>query len=132
MMDVYPTIVEAVGGELTAGRFAKSLLPIAWGEADHVRAIVISEIGDKAPPRVMARDDRFKYWADEEREYLFDLEHDPLEVHELSADPKHHETLSRMREKLLTHLRSTQVNRAEGSKSNVQRLRAAEAEKKAP
>ncbi len=29
MMDIYPTIVEAVGGELTPGRFAKSLLPIA-------------------------------------------------------------------------------------------------------
>jgi arylsulfatase A-like enzyme len=32
LMDVYPTIVEAVSGELTPGRFAKSLLPIATGK----------------------------------------------------------------------------------------------------
>ncbi len=132
MMDVYPTIVEAVGGELTANRFAKSLLPIAKGEANHVRPIATSEIGDKPPLRVMARDDRYKYWADEEREYLFDLETDPLEEHELSADPQHHETLNQMREKLLTHLRSTQVNKAAGAKSKVQRLREAESKKKAP
>jgi hypothetical protein len=34
-----------------------------------------------------------------------------------------------MREKLLTHLRSTQVNLAEGCKPKVQRLREAEAKK---
>ena len=132
MMDVYPTIVEAVGGDLTAGRFAKSLLPIAKGDADHVRPIAVSEIGDKAPLRVMARDDRFKYWADESREFLFDLESDPLELDDLAGKPEHRETLSAMREKLLTHLRSTQVNFAAGQKPKVQRLREAEAKKKKP
>jgi hypothetical protein len=74
MMDVYPTIVEAVGGELTPGRFAKSFLPIATGQNERIRPIAVSEIGDKAPLRMMACDGQFKYWADEEREYLFDLE----------------------------------------------------------
>jgi len=130
MMDVYPTIVEAVGGELTPGRFAKSLLPIATGQSERIRPIAISEIGDKAPLRMMARDDRFKYWADEDREYLFDLENDPLEQHDLTSDPQHRETLNTMREKLLTHLRSTQTNLSAGYKSKVQRLREAEARKK--
>lgn len=132
MMDVYPTIVEAIGGELTLGRFAKSLLPIARGEKDRVRPIAISEIGDKAPLRMMARDERFKYWADEEREFLFDLETDPLEENDLSAAPEHRETLSLMREKLLTHLRSSQTNLSAGYKPKVQRLREAEAKKNAP
>ncbi|HCN29852.1 MAG TPA: hypothetical protein DIT64_14145 [Verrucomicrobiales bacterium] len=131
MMDIYPTLVEAAGGELTPGRFAKSLLPIARGEKDRVRPIAISEIGDKAPLRIMARDDRFKYWADEEREYLFDLESDPLEMHDLSTAPDHRETLHAMREKLLTHLRSTQSNLSAGYKPKVQRLREAEARKAA-
>ncbi len=126
MMDVYPTIVEAVGGEVTPGRFAKSLLPIATGQADQVRPIALSEIGDSPPLRIMARDERFKYWADEKREYLFDLENDPLEQHDLAVQPEHRDTLHLMREKLLTHLRSTQVNFAEGYKSKVQRLREAE------
>ncbi|MCP5559513.1 MAG: sulfatase-like hydrolase/transferase [Verrucomicrobiaceae bacterium] len=130
MMDVYPTIVDAVGGELTPGRFAKSLLPIATGQSERLRPIAISEIGDKVPLRMMARDDRYKYWADEEREYLFDVEADPLEQTDLSASPEHHETLNIMREKLLTHLRSTQTNLAAGYKPKVQRLREAEAKKK--
>lgn len=130
MMDVYPTIVEAIGGELTPGRFAKSLLPIARGEKDRIRPIAISEIGDKAPLRMMARDERFKYWADEEREYLFDLEADPLEQADLSTAPEHRETLHSIREKLLTHLRSTQTNLSASYKPKVQRLREAEAKKK--
>lgn len=129
MMDVYPTIVEAVGGELTPGRFAKSLLPLATGQRERIRPIAVSEIGDKAPLRMMARDERFKYWADEEREYLFDLETDPLEQHDLAETSEHRETLNTMREKLLTHLRSTQVNAAAGYKSKVKRLREAEADK---
>ncbi len=132
MMDVYPTIVEAIGGEITPGRFAKSLLPIATGQSERLRPIAISEIGDKAPLRMMARDDRFKYWADEDREYLFDLETDPLEQHDLATDPAHRETLNTMRDKLLTHLRSTQTNLSAGYKPKVQRLREAEAKKKAP
>lgn len=130
MMDVYPTVVEAIGGEVTPGRFAKSLLPIASGQRERIRPIAVSEIGDKAPLRMMARDDRFKYWADEEREYLFDLETDPLEQTDISTDTAHRETLNLMREKLLTHLRSTQTNLSAGYKSKVQRLREAEAEKK--
>ena len=130
MMDIYPTIVEAVGGELSPGRFAKSLLPIARGERERIRPIAISEIGNTAPLRIMARDERFKYWADEETEFLFDLETDPLEQTNLAESSSHEATLNLMRQKLLTHLRSTQVNLAEGSKSKVQRLREAEAKKK--
>lgn len=132
MMDIYPTIVEAIGGEPTPGRFAKSLLPIATGERERIRPIAISEIGNSAPLRIMARDERFKYWADEETEFLFDLETDPLEQSNLAKSSSHEATLNLMRQKLLTHLRSTQVNLAEGSKSKVQRLREAEAKKKSP
>jgi arylsulfatase A-like enzyme len=79
----------------------------------------------------MARDSRYKYWADEQREFLFDLETDPLEMNELSEKPEHLETLNRMREKLLTHLRSSQVNLSAGYKPKVQRMREAEEKKNA-
>jgi arylsulfatase A-like enzyme len=132
MMDLYPTVVEAIGGEVSPNRFAKSLLPVASGRATSVRPIAVSEIGDSAPYRVMARDERYKYWADEKSEFLFDLETDPLEMTNLAESSSHHETLNQMREKLLVHLRSTQVNQAAGSKSKVQRLREAEAKKADP
>ena len=132
MMDLYPTIIEAIGGEITPHRFCKSLLPIAKGESQSVRPIAISEIGDSAPLRVMARDERYKYWADETSEFLFDLEADPLEMQNLATSADHEAVLHLMRQKLLTHLRSTQVNLSAGSKSKVQRLREAEARKEPP
>jgi arylsulfatase A-like enzyme len=130
MMDVYPTIVEAIGGEVTPGRFAKSLLPVATGQKKSVRDLAVSEIGNAAPLRIMARDARYKYWAEEGREFLFDMENDPLEMHDLAADPEHAATLSKLRGELLVFLRSTQVNAAEGYKSKIQRMREAEGEPK--
>ncbi len=126
MMDLYPTIVDAIGGELAPGRFAKSLLPIAKGERERIRPIAISEVGDTPPLRIMARDERYKYWADETSEFLFDLQTDPLEQTNLAAANGHGAQLGMMREKLLLHLRNTQINHAAGSKSKVQRLREAE------
>jgi arylsulfatase A-like enzyme len=132
MMDIYPTIVEAVGGKLSPGRFARSLMPIATGAKSSVRTVAISEIGDEPPLRIMARDPRYKYWADESREFLFDLETDPFEMNELSKDSEHQATLGEMRGKLLLHLRSTQANFAVGSKPKVQRLREAQSKEPKP
>ena len=129
MMDAYPTIVEAIGGKLSPGRFAKSVLPVATGRKDSIRALAISEIGNAAPLRMMACDARLKYWADEQREYLYDLEKDPLEMTNLADAAEHQDALDRMRARLLTHLRSTQVNFAEGYKPKVQRLREEDSKK---
>ena len=125
LFDVYPTIVEAIGGAMSPGRFARSLLPVATGKAKAVRELAVSEIGMKSPLGLMACDDRHKWWADDGKEYLFDLEADPFEMNNLAAADTHRETLSLMRGRALTFLRSTQVNLAEGGKSKVQRLREA-------
>ncbi len=126
MMDVYPTIVEATGGTLTRGRFAVSLLPVATGHAKWVRRLVVSEIGAAAPLDIMARDTRYKWWVDGKKEYLFDLETDPFEMNNLAESPQHAETLQRLRQQMLLHLRTAQLNYAEGYKPKVQRLREAE------
>jgi len=125
MFDIYPTIVEAIGGELSPGRFARSLLPVATGRAAAVRDVVISEIGQRRPLHMMARDARYKWWADETREYLFDLTDDPLEQHNLVDEPAQRETLNRLRQRMLTELRATQSNVAEGYVPKVKRMRAA-------
>ncbi len=127
MSDVYPTVVEALGGTLSPGRFARSLLPVATGRTEKVRDLAVSEIGTSPPLRMMARDARFKWWAEENREYLFDMTADPLEMHNLIDDPAHREDASHMREQMLTFLRTTQVNLSEGYKSKVTRLREADA-----
>jgi arylsulfatase A-like enzyme len=125
LFDVYPTIVEAVGGTVSPGRFARSLLPVATGQAESVRDLATSEIGLTSPLGIMVRDKRYKWWADHDKEFLFDIEVDPLEQNNLAGSAQHHEAFEKMRELALTWLRSTQVNLAEGSKSKVQRVREA-------
>jgi len=128
-MDVYPTIVEAIGGTMTPGRFARSLWPVATGKSESAREVVLSEIGKSAPLDVMIRDRRYKWWAQDDDEYLFDLEADPLETNNLAASAEHRATADLMRSQLLTYLRNTQVNLAEGARSKVRRLREQEAAK---
>jgi arylsulfatase A-like enzyme len=132
MMDVYPTILEAIGQKLTPQRFAQSQFPVAAGQTKFIRQLCISEIGNPGEPSIrwMATDSRFKYWTDEVGEALFDLQQDSFEMNDLAADPKHLADLNTMRHRLLEHLRFTQVNYGAGSKSKVQRLREAEAKSK--
>ena len=132
MFDVYPTIVQAIGGAMSPGRFAKSLLPVATGRTAKVRELAISEIGKSPPLRMMARAERYKWWAEENAEYLFDMKEDPLEMHNLVNDPAHHETLQYMREQMLLNLRTTQLNLSEGYKPKVTRMREAEKAGRAP
>jgi len=128
MMDVYPTIVEAVGGTVSPHRFAQSLLPVATGRARWVRRVAVSEIGSAVPLRLMVRDARYKWWVEGKQEALFDLESDPLEMRNLADSAGHAATLQRMRSEMLLHLRTAQLNYAEGYQPKVRRLR--EAEKK--
>ena len=51
-------VVEAIGGEMSPGRFARSLLPVAVGKAASLRDLAISEIGTVAPLGLMARGGR--------------------------------------------------------------------------
>lgn len=130
MMDVYPTIVEAVDGDYSPGRFAVSQWPVATAHSKQVRSAVLSEISKGPHQQLMARDARYKWWIQDEEEYLFDLETDPLERDNLAGRSEHAETQNRLRNVALTQLRTAQTNLAAGSKSKVQRLREAEAAKK--
>ncbi len=130
LFDVYPTIVEALGGAVSPGRFARSLLPVATGQRASVRDFAVSEIGMKAPLGIMIRNPRYKWWTTDEKEYLFDLQADPWEANNLAGAAEHREPLGLMRGLALHHFRTSQVNFAEGSKSKVTRAREA-AEKEA-
>ncbi len=126
MFDVYPTVVEAIGGTLSPRRQAVSLLPVATGKTTLARKTAISEIGSQSPLNMMATDGRWKWWVDDKGEFLFDLDTDPFEMTNLAADPAHLTTLNQMRGSMLLHLRSSQTNLSEGYKSKVKRLREAE------
>lgn len=122
LMDLYPTIVDAISGKLSPGKFAVSQLPAATGRRPTVRETVLSEIS-RDEQNLMVRDARYKWWTQDGTEYLFDLEADPLEMKNLIGDAQHAELAATMRTKALKHLRTAQVNLAAGSKSKVTRLR---------
>ncbi len=129
MFDVYPTIVEALGGTLSPWRFARSQLPVAMGRKASVRDLAVSEIGTGwRTLNVMARDTHYKWWAEQEKEFLFDMQSDPLEMHNLINDPAHAADAQHLREAMLTFLRSTQMNLSEGYKSKVKRMKEKEKE----
>jgi arylsulfatase A-like enzyme len=129
MMDLYPTAVEAAGGTVSAGRHAKSLLPLAKGEVAAIRPAAISEIGNPKGLNVMITDGRYKWWLDEDDEFLFDLTEDPFEMGNLAAESGSTEIRLRMQRLFIDHFRETQTNLSEGYRSKVQRLREAEAQK---
>lgn len=125
MMDVYPTAVEAVGGTISSGRHARSLLPLARGEKKRVRPSAVSEIGHRGQLNLMVTDGRYKWWVDEDEEFLFDLERDPFEMKNLAGDAAFTDQRLRMQRLMIDHLRQSQTNLSEGYKSKVQRLREA-------
>ncbi len=129
MMDVYPTAVAAAAGALSPGRHAKSLLPLATGQAQRVRPAAISEIGNARGLNLMVTDGRYKWWVDGDKHSLFDLESDPFEMADLAADPTNEKTLLRMTRLLIDHLRSAQTNLSEGYVPKVERLRRAASDK---
>jgi len=110
MFDLYPALVEAAGGTMTDGRFARSLLPVARGQKDKIRDAVFSEVGHRAYHNYMVRTGRWKWFIDYEKEYLFDLEQDPWEMHNLISDEACADTLMDIRAIHLAHLRTTQFN----------------------
>jgi arylsulfatase A-like enzyme len=110
VFDVYPTIVEAVGGKLSTGHSAVSLLPVAEGEKRSVRNAVYSEIRRKGHLNYMVRDERYKWYAMAGQEYLFDLENDPYEMNNLIASTAHQPIIQRLKETHYGYLMSEQYD----------------------
>jgi arylsulfatase A-like enzyme len=107
-IDLAPTILSLAGVSIPArmqGQDLSKLLadPAAPGREDWYGEHVYSPArdGPTIPPSECVRTRRWKYIhyleTDPPLEQLFDLEADPLETHDLSADPSHAATLAELR-----------------------------------
>lgn len=104
--DVYPTLLEAAGAPLPARTEGRDLLPFLRGEDAPRREFVHGEHS-----ACYAREHGMQYLTDGRekyiwftlsgREQLFDLEHDPDELRDLSGDPAGRERLQLWRERLV-------------------------------
>lgn len=123
LFDVYPTIVEAVGGKLSGGHFARSLLPIALGKADSVRDAAQSEISNRSFLNYMVRMPDYVWWVHRGEESLYDMADDPYQMNNLIASAAHREVLQEIRLRHLEYFKSTQVNLSADYRPMMERMR---------
>jgi len=121
--DVYPTVVEAAGGELSAGHFARSLLPIALGRAKSVREAVFSEIANGSNFNYMVRTPRYAWWIHRGDESLFDMTVDQYQLNNLIDSDDHRSVLDDIYRRHLAYFKSTQFNFAANSQPKKVRMK---------
>ena len=104
LVDCYPTIVEALGHELTdaeRGLPGRSLWPIARGGRGSGLAFSEYHAVGSTSASYMLRDRRYKYIHHVgERPQLFDLQADPQELIDLSGDPGSREVFTKCEQRL--------------------------------
>ena len=119
LIDLVPTILEALGVPPMPGQQGKSLRHLLRGGEEKHRDVVFSEYLDDH--RAMVRDERWKYVITSGKhdlalgyatgfgpsgrfETLYDLQEDPGEFHNLAGDSDRSEVLSEMRARMLGSL----------------------------
>ncbi|HTM53796.1 MAG TPA: sulfatase-like hydrolase/transferase [Pirellulales bacterium] len=122
LVDLAPTLVELAGVERSAGLQGRSLVALAEGKTTRHREHVIVEYAPNE--EAMIRDERWKliYERGVERRTdgydtgrplvrnhfrLYDLEHDPAELHNLADERAHADTRARLTRLLVEHLVAT-------------------------
>jgi len=89
LQDIMPTILDAAGIDVPDTCSGKSLLPIMRGETDGVREVLHGEHSGcyaYEHGNQWVTDGKMKYvwYTQTGREHLFDIEHDPNEMHDLT------------------------------------------------
>ncbi|MHC4915467.1 MAG: sulfatase-like hydrolase/transferase [Planctomycetota bacterium] len=110
IIDVFPTLLEAIGAEPSKRCLGRSLVPCLRGPGASVRDAVFSEILDCT----MVRTRRHKYALDSSGTgfLLFDLERDPDERENLIGRPGTEELEREMRGRIFDWLLATQIRMA--------------------
>ena len=105
LRDIYPTVCQLAGVPIPASVESKSFVPLLTGESKEIHPHIFAYFRDV---QRAIRTDRWKYirYPQVNREQLFDLAADPLELKDLSADPARADVLRDLRGKLAVWQRS--------------------------
>jgi arylsulfatase A-like enzyme len=100
LYDLFPTLCDLAAVPIPTTVQGRSLVPVLRGDATAVHDFVTGAFTDT---QRMICDARWKLvtYPKVGREQLFDLQNDPDERHDLSADPAHHETRDQLRQRLI-------------------------------
>ena len=108
-IDIGPTLVELVGGELQHRQFGKSLCPVlTQPEATH-RDFAISEIENEI--MLLNREWKLAMNTNGEVYLLFNVQNDPSETHNLAGSPEVAEIETALRLQILERLMQTQLEK---------------------
>ncbi len=121
LIDVLPTVLEALRIPVPPSVQGRSLLPLLRGHTDHHRDQVFIEYSDNAEAAVRTARYKLIYSSGGRHRLdgyapdggprstlqLFDLEADPTEHRDLSDIPEHRDTLNTLIRALLEHLEAT-------------------------
>ncbi|UVI27569.1 sulfatase-like hydrolase/transferase [Paenibacillus spongiae] len=90
LQDVYATIIVASGGAVPPESSGKDLAAVGHDPAISIRERIIAEYGNGRAMKFMLRwgDFKYIYHTNGERESLFNLRTDPLELEDIAADQR--------------------------------------------
>ncbi|MCE9608687.1 MAG: sulfatase-like hydrolase/transferase [Chthoniobacter sp.] len=99
LLDIFPTLGALAGVPAPEGSEGRSLIPVATGQAETSRAVILTAY---TKVQRALREDRWKLivYPQINKTQLFDLKADPLELHDLAADPQHAEEVRRLTARL--------------------------------
>ena len=109
-IDVFPTLLEAIGAEPSQRCFGQSLWPVLDRPEHGHRNAVFSEIVTAGHKNIMVRTKRYKYALDDTGSgyLLYDVVEDPTEETNLIGRPDVQPVEREMRERILAFLAGTQ------------------------
>jgi choline-sulfatase len=109
-IDIVPTLLDLMGIPLSQGMQGESMRSL-WDHASNHRDAIFAEIWEAygcSSPILSIRTERWKYnWYLADRDELYDLEADPLEMNNLAPLQKHRETLLGLRSRIEKWLMET-------------------------
>lgn len=102
LLDLFPTFAHAAGSSVHPSNEGANLASIMRGEVD--REFVYSQFSERETGLYMIASQHMKYIysAADRKEWLFDLRKDPSETKNWAHNPSYSETLSRLRNQLVT------------------------------
>ena len=101
LVDIMPTFLDAAGLPQQEERSGESLLGLAHGLLDRDAIVGQYEEGPYASYMIRTRDYKYIYSVPDEREFLFDVVHDPEETRNRAANPLFTKKTKELRERLL-------------------------------
>ncbi len=114
LIDVYPTLVEAAGGEISPHVDGRSLLPQLHDPAAPGRDAVFTEISHGEDLNYLVRDERYKWFLMDGETHLYDLETDPFEQTNLIGTRQGKEIAPVLKDRLRRFLMTTQLDYSAG------------------